>query len=75
MKKNHETLKQQVVAIISRSGGPIPMVDIAARMSLPEDVALSDLLMELVSEGRLIKGFTFLANGHGAHTFDLANAG
>lgn len=73
MKTDHEELKRQVVAIIDRSGGPIRTDDIAVRMSLPEDVALSDLLAELASEGRLIKGFTLLANGSSAQTFDLAH--
>lgn len=73
MKTTHDELKRQVVAIIDRSGGPIRMDDIADRLSLPQDVALGDLLTELVSEGRLIKGFTLLANGRGAQTFDMAH--
>lgn len=73
MKTNYEALKRQVVAIISRSGGPILMSDIAERVSLPQDVALSDLLTELVSEGCLKRGFTLLANGRGAPTFDLVH--
>ena len=72
MKTKQERLKRQIVTIIKRSSYPIRTGCIADQIALPEDVVLDDLLTELMAEGRLIRGYTLLANGNKAYTYNLS---
>jgi hypothetical protein len=62
-KSQQAKLKQQIVSLIRQNGRPVVTQYIADHITLPEHIALSDLLTELVAEQRLHRSFTLLPNG------------
>lgn len=72
MQTEHEELKKKIMAIIRRSGLAISTQNITGLITLPEGIVLSDLLGELVKEGRLIRGCTLLVNGDVDYTYNLS---
>lgn len=71
MRTEREKLKRRIVALIKRSGLPVGTQYIVDRVTLPEDVALSELLSELVAEKRLSRSYTLLVNGEPDCTYNL----
>lgn len=71
MKTDQSELKKRVVSIILRSGGPSDAQYIADQLALPEGVVLNDLLIALMAEGRLTRGYTLSVNGKQAYTYSL----
>lgn len=66
-----QTLKDDIVEVVLRSGIAIRADKIANRVILPDDVQLQTLLDELVSEGRLVASFTLLTNGEPSRLYNL----
>ena len=71
MKTQQEKLKHQIITLVKRSGIPVRTQYIADRITLPEQIALSDLLTELVAERHLSRSYTLLVNGDRDCTYDL----
>lgn len=71
MKTQQEKLKIQILALVKRSGLPVHTQYIVDRITLPKNIALSDLLVELVTERRLRRSYTLLVNGDPDCTYDL----
>ncbi|MBN1563025.1 MAG: hypothetical protein JXA10_04255 [Anaerolineae bacterium] len=58
-----EKMKDKIVAVVGKSGIAIRTEKIEVGVVLPDNMALADLLNELVAEGRLVRRFTLLNNG------------
>lgn len=71
MDATRKMLKKRIVTIVRRSGLPISTQYITEVVAVPEDIALNDLLTELVAEGHLFRGCTLMVNGDVSYTYDL----
>ena len=58
-----DKMKDNIVAVVGKSGIPILTGKIANRVVLPDSMPLAELLNELVAERRLVRRFTLLNNG------------
>ncbi|MBI5960416.1 MAG: hypothetical protein HY866_16870 [Chloroflexi bacterium] len=71
MKTEQEKLKLQIITVVKQSGLPVGTKFIVDRIKLPDHIVLNDLLTELVTEKRLRRTYTLLANGNPDCTYAL----
>lgn len=67
----HDTVKDEIVAVVLRAGIGIRAELIADRVALPDGLALDALLQELLSEGRLTARYTLLTNGQPTRLYNV----
>lgn len=68
---DRDKMKDEIVAVVRKSGIAIRTQKIESRVTLPDSLVLDDLLNELVAEGRLTRRFTLLNNGETDHLYNL----